>query len=61
VNAGLERQARIVEVAPDLSIEAGDRAQFLGIEQMFAFCLMMSVYCVCMTKVMYGLEEFYAL
>ena len=27
VNAGLERQARIVEVAPDLSIEVGDRAQ----------------------------------
>src|ERR1019366_1828199 len=34
VNAGLERQARIVEVTPDLSIEAGDRAQLFGIEQM---------------------------
>ena len=35
MNAGLERQARIVEVAPDLPIEVGDRAQLFGIEQMF--------------------------
>ena len=34
MNAGLKRQARIVEVAPDLAVKIGDRAQFLGIEQM---------------------------
>ena len=35
MNAGLERQTSIVEVAPDLPIEVGDRAQLFGIEQMF--------------------------
>src|ERR1700682_4540306 len=35
MNSGLERQTRIVEVAPDLSVEVGDRAQLFGIDQMF--------------------------
>ena len=34
MNSRIKRQAGVVEVAPDLAVEIGDHAQFLGIQEM---------------------------
>jgi hypothetical protein len=35
VDSGLERQACVVKIPPDLAVEVGDDTQLFGIEKMF--------------------------